>query len=491
MRSTLFFALLITVLGIASCQSSTQPPVLPLNNTTPDETATPLTLESTQSTSELNEFRSSNELNKELLQEVSFFAGGAGCGLQNIGVSGNVCQSVKEGSIVLNIAGVFRVPDQGRPEQYPWWGNVTDSCYETLQFGDMVYFTAQGFSDGEQVHFTIQGPNGVETYVSEVQNNVQYHENRGNCSLDAAPAAARISWIVNPKLGVGTYKVTVKGEISEASLGFPVVESPTPNFGVSVGDSSLPLVLSPEREIKLIYSGFQPNTIVTTLLYYQNIEEKSEELVRYIDFQMDETGSAVNTVPWDSSLPPGKYWFLVPAILPKISAVSDFGVDPALWAVYFYADTPPIYDPAKLFSSAQNILLRPSCGVKLTANKDNAINLRYGIWGVNGHNLLEETKDKIITRLFINGDEVVGYRSNKVIPMSEMQCGNSLENGYFLYNETQIGPYQNISELNVKVEYSFNDTITDGYDLLPKDGMMDFYTPKTSFTQTYTIKIVP
>lgn len=75
--------------------------------------------------------------------------------------------------------------------------------------------------------------------------------------------------------------------------------------------------------------------------------------------------------------------------------------------------------------------------------------------------------------------------------MTEMPCGNYLENGYFIHSESQLGPFRDGDILDIKVEYSFIESITDGYDFSPKDGIQDVFSPSTPFTQTYTIKIVP
>jgi hypothetical protein len=360
----------------------------------------------------------------------------------------------------------------------------------------MVYFSAKGFPEGEEVEFTIHGPNEKKTYVAIVEKDVVFFGGLV-CTPYATAPAARLSWIVEPGMGAGNYLVTAKGKSGKATLAFTVTENQVPNFGVSVGDTSLPLVLGPKRTINLVYSKFGSNQIVTTLLYNPKIDEGPSNPIRYINIQMDGNGSAVQAIKWDPTLPPGKYWFLVPDIVPDTQPnpeYSDFPVEPALWGVYFYADAVPEYDPDRLYLSTQDILLRPSCGNELTVQANKTINLRYGVWGVNGLDLLEETKDKIITRLFIDGKEVVGYRSNKVIPMSEMRCGSSLENGYFLYSETQIGPFGNYSDptlLDVRVEYSFTDAITDGYDLTPRDGKRDQYNPSTPFQQSFKIKLEP
>ena len=443
----------------------------------------------------LNEMRSSTELNKDLLQEVTFFAGGAGCGFQNIGVDAGSCQSSQQWPISLQLKGVFRVSDQGMINPLPWWGDKFSSCYETLQYGDMVYLAAKGLPEGEPIKFTIQGPNGQKSYTSMVNRDIEYPG--GNiCKPYATAPAARLSWVVDSEMGAGKYTVTAEGKSEKATMEFTVEENQAPNFGVSVGDTSLPLVLGPERMINLVYSKFKPNQIVTTLLYNPAREENGSKPIRYINTKMDQNGSAVQTIKWDSTLPPGKYWLLVPDIIPQIQPnpkYADLPVEPALWGIYFFADTPPLYDPKDLYLSTEDIVLRASCGAEFKLQANKTINLRYGIWGANGMELLQSTKDKIITRLFVNGKEVAGYRPDKVVPASEMPCGNLLKNEYFLYNETQIGPFDAFSdpgELDIRVEYSFADTVTDGYDLSPKDGTDDQYSPSTPFYLDFKIKLL-
>jgi hypothetical protein len=209
---------------------------------------------------------------------------------------------------------------------------------------------------------------------------------------------------------------------------------------------------------------------------------------------MDGTGTSVTSVDWDPSLSPGKYWLVTPATIPKESKVPDFGNNPVLWAVYFFVDYSPDYDADALASSTQNIFLRPSCGSEMNVQADKVYNLQYGPWGANGLDLLNATKDKVITRLFVNDEEVVGYRPDEVMTMSQVPCGSFIENAYYLYNEAQIGPFylwNGEQEINIRVEYSFVDTITDGYDLSPQDGQNDLYSPTTSFSQTYKLIVVP
>jgi len=491
MKTHRLWIILFISIWISSCLGKSYPSVTTTEEAMLDKNIYATSTIPSQNAIQYNHFSSSEDLNKEVLQEVSFFAGGAGCGIQNIGVSDKICMTSTDWPITLRMTGVYRVSAQGTPEQYPWWGEKTDSCYENLQFGDMVYFVALGYAFNETVNFIIQGPNGTETYTSIVQNNIQYADQQGSCSLNAATAGARLSWVVNPYLGVGEYKITVTGTGGKAEFRFNVIDSQAPNFGVSVGSSTLPLVMGPQKEIKVVYSGFEPHQIIRTLLYSTNSETYSSHLVRYVEVEMDVTGSASSIINWDSSLPSGKYWLLVPETLPRVSPTRDYGINPALYAIYFFVNMTAPYSPEHLMPTFQDIILRPSCGVELSSQNGNSINLKYGFWGVNGSRLLEMTKNKVITHLFINGDEFIGYRSNKVIPMSEMPCGNYLENGYFIFSESQLGPFQNVDKLDIRVEYSFSNSITDGYDFSPKNGIEDIYSPNTPFTQAYTLKIVP
>ena len=491
------WVILLISLWVSSCLGTSFPSTNTTGEALPDNNKIATSTIPSQNATQYNQFSSAEELSQEVLQEVVFFAGGAGCGIQNIGVSEKKCMTSMNWPVTLSMTGIYRVSGQGTADQYPWWGNINDSCYENINFGDMVYFTAQGYPPDENVQFLIQGPNGSETYNSKVQPNVQYYADSGDCSVKANTAAARLSWVAIPELGAGQYKITASGKNGKSELSFFVTESLSPNFGVSVGSTSLPLVFDPTEEIKVVYSGFQPYETVRTLLYYTGVDIKSEEnsLVGYIDFKMDKNGSKTESIKWDTTFPRGKYWLLVPKTLPTSPPTEYYGINPVFSSIYFYAGIPPVYDPNKLKKEMKDLLLRPSCGTEISINGNPSINLIYGIWGVNGLDLLEETKNDIITRLFINGEEVVGYRSNNVIPMSEMPCGNNLENGYFLYSESQIGPLlgtlQDIYELDIRVDYSFNGTITDGYDFSPKDGIKDIFSPSTPFSQTYVIKIIP
>lgn len=484
------WVILFVYLCISSCVGKSYPSTNATEETLPNNKFSTPTI-SSQSTTQTHQFSSSDDLNEEVLQEVSFFAGGAGCGIQNIGVSGKICMVTTNWPVTLRMTGIFRVSAQGGADQYPWWGEKTDSCYENLQFGDMVYFVAYGYPYNETVQFKIQGPNGTETYTSPVQNNIQYTDQKGSCSLKADTAGARLAWVANPTLGVGEYRVTVSGTEGKAELIFNVSESKSPSFGISVGSSSLPLVMGPEKEIKLVYTGFDTHQIVRTLLYSTNNETYSSDLVRYVDVEMDTTGSAILKLNWDTSLPSGKYWLLVPETLPKVSPTKYYGITPAFYAIYFFVDTASPYTTENLTSAFQDIILRSSCDTDISLQSGRPINFKYGFWGVNGLDLLESTKNKIITRLFINNEEIIGYRSSQAVSMTEMPCGNYLENGYFIHSESQLGPFRDGDILDIKVEYSFIESITDGYDFSPKDGIQDVFSPSTPFTQTYTIKIVP
>ena len=353
-RKLWFFIALITLLLIQACalmgSEGKSVPVPPIKDSNQQPQSSPAPVTPTKNLP-LDEFRLSEELNQDILQEVTFFAGGAGCGAKNIGVSDKYCATSEQWPITLKINGVFRDSDQGMVNFYPWWGDKYDSCYETLRVGDMVYFSAFGYLLGEPVEYTIQGPTGTKTYQSKVQKNVEY--SRSTCELQATAPAARLSWVVDPELGVGNYTVTVDGKAGKASLNFVVAEADVPSFGISVGTSSLPLVFGPERTVNLVYSNFQPNQVVTTLVYNPKTQYTSDadlfsRPVRYINVQMDQYGTAVRTVKWDTSLPPGWYWFLVPGMLPDKQPnqnYSDFPIEPALWGIYSYFDIPPEYNP--------------------------------------------------------------------------------------------------------------------------------------------------
>jgi hypothetical protein len=407
-----------------------------------------------------------------LLDEIMFYPGGAGCYVNMIGLSDRYCTSQENWPVNLRVNGVFRVSDQiNYDDGWSWWGAKRDSCYETFQFGDMIYLSVVGYPEGELVSFTIHGPGKSEKFYAVVKRD--FYIDAGICEPIDLPPSARLSWLIKPDIGTGQYTVEVEGSSGIVAMSL-LVEKPTlPTFGIYTGESS---------QLVIAYAGFQPNQSVTTLLYKLTPENHAADVVAYLKTDMDETGSARSYINWPPEFPGGEYWIFVPETIP------DNAQEKALWGVpIFYSPKESLKDLTEdTYQDPQKIILRPSCGNSFHV-EEGVLHLQYGFWVAKDADILTQTKDKIVVRLYVQGEEVPGYRLNKFFEMNEMPCGDGLHDGVFIFSETKFhtmyplrGRFQ--EEIEVRVEFSFIDSITDGYDL---------FTPDTPITQVYTLRLAP
>ena len=130
-----------------------------------------------------------NQLSSDQLTQLSYISGGA-AGTYHYGQA-EQCQVAENGGLTLTIGGVFSTNEQYK--HTPWWGTKETPCEDRLEFGDMIYFVAQGYPVGDQVTFTIRGPLGDEAGYGIVEQVVK----ADSFEREEYPAA-RFTWLPSP-----------------------------------------------------------------------------------------------------------------------------------------------------------------------------------------------------------------------------------------------------------------------------------------------------
>ena len=145
-------------------------------------------------------------------------------------------------------------------------------------------------------------------------------------------------------------------------------------------------------------------------------------------------------------------------------------------------------DATELRPASQIIFLRPACGDTYTVQAGSALGIRYGSWVAIGEDLASQNAAHLTVELTLNGELVTGDQQ-PIMPASEFPCGSPPEGAYGVYYIAQVEPLRP-GEYAASVTYTFDESITDGYDA-DGDGVPDnYYGPDDVFTREFTI-IVP
>jgi hypothetical protein len=260
------------------------------------------------------------DLDPQLIKtQLNYFIGGAS-GDYSYGLMEKCKKSIK-GPVSLYISGVYSTKDQIIPYQKDkdllYWGGKTTPCKSNIEYGDMVYFMGRGFKVGDNVRFTIKGPRGSEQYSVKVSHAIIV--DGGGTIIDEFDAA-RFSWVATSKTGAGKITVEARGNTGSTILDFSLQESNRPNFGATFGAYGNPLMLTQGEKIKLAFTGFPPNHVVTTLIYNDSVSKGSDStLVGGIETKMSEIGESIQEIEWPKDLPPGMYSLLVPELISATS----------------------------------------------------------------------------------------------------------------------------------------------------------------------------
>lgn len=136
-------------------------------------------------------------------------------------------------------------------------------------------------------------------------------------------------------------------------------------------------------------------------------------------------------------------------------------------------------------SDIQVIFLRPSCGKTYYIQSGKTIELRYGAWGANGEERARDNARYLTVNLTIDGRPFNGQRL--FVSSSFIPCDNIPSNSYWIQHTALIDSLAP-GEYTVEVVFTFDQEITDGYDI-DNDGQLDSYDTSTPIFQTYTIVV--
>lgn len=265
------------------------------------------------------------QLDAEIRSMTLSFASGGADGPFSWGTDN--CESFKQGnhSIILN--GVYSsAPIIDLKEL--WWGTKQPTCELTdqIEWGDMLYFSIEGFTYGDLVDVTVVG-NGIRER-SRVRVDTVVEVSGVGCIPQHI--AARFSMVVSPTLGEGTFTIIAEGPERRVEANLHVRAPSWPKYGVNLGADSHPLLLTKGETVRLVYAGFPPGHKVTTVLFkdvgsHVGIYVKSgdsfegrrssESLpVGTFETQVNNSGWAIVDFVWPGNLGVGMYSFSVPDV---------------------------------------------------------------------------------------------------------------------------------------------------------------------------------
>ncbi|MBX3000754.1 MAG: hypothetical protein KF893_19695 [Caldilineaceae bacterium] len=125
------------------------------------------------------------------------------------------------------------------------------------------------------------------------------------------------------------------------------------------------------------------------------------------------------------------------------------------------------------------LVLRPACGNNPTVPAGAPIDLLYGIWATRGYDRAAANQSYIRIELTIDGQPVSGERQlPPVADLPQAICGVDYADSYWVYHTVRLDPL-GPGQHNVRIVYSFTQTVQDGY-----GG-----TYNQPFTQQYVITV--
>ena len=278
---------------------------------------------------EVSQQQSEAELLQQLDAEIqsmtlSFAAGGADA---PVSWGTRSCESFKQGDHSIIFNGVYSSAPVIDLEEV-WWGTKEPTCKLTgqIEWGDMLYFSIEGFAFGDLIDVTVVG-NGVRER-SRVRVDTVLDVTKGACMPQRI--AARFSMVVPPSLGEGSFSVIAEGAGGRVAVNLEVRAPSWPKYGVNFGADSHPLLLTKGETVRLVYAGFPPGHKVTTVIFKDissvaGILVESEEPfagrrspdslpVGTLATRVNDRGWAIVDLVWPVNLGAGLYSFSVPDV---------------------------------------------------------------------------------------------------------------------------------------------------------------------------------
>jgi hypothetical protein len=137
-------------------------------------------------------------------------------------------------------------------------------------------------------------------------------------------------------------------------------------------------------------------------------------------------------------------------------------------------------------ATAQALFLRPSCGKTYNAQANKPVEIQYGAWGSNGAELAEENAKHLTVQLIVD-NHLVSDQRRFTAAESAIPCGNVPAGPYWIVHTTWLDSFSP-GKHTLKVIYTFDHDVTDGYDS-DKDGALDRYAADKPLRQTYTVLV--
>jgi hypothetical protein len=110
-----------------------------------------------------------------------------------------------------------------------------------------------------------------------------------------------------------------------------------------------------------------------------------------------------------------------------------------------------------------DLVLRPACGNYPTIPAGRPIDLLYGIWATRGYDRAVANEPYIQIDLTIDGQPISGERQlPPVADLPQAICGRDYDDSYWVYHTVRLDPLSP-GQHNVRIVYSFTQTVQDGY----------------------------
>lgn len=382
---------------------------------------------------------------KDLLKvSLSFATGGASTvpSFGSLGFYEQACRTFGVSPSVM-ITGVYSAaPAISLDEIYDiWWGEKYPVCQlvDYVEWGDMVYFLAEGFGHGEKVDVKIEGPAGRRESIAEIRE--IYHAPDGGCS--PRRTSARFGLVMSPILGVGTIRVTVSNGINQQTATLEVKAPRWPKYGLQTGNSLHPLLLEAGQNVHFAFAGFPPNGTTAVAIFHDKVSSSDLEYnagdqgegghyskaVGNFEVKMNDKGWAVFDLAWPDSYPPGFYSFTnFDAMDVTLRQAQHQGISP------FRLGREPLSEselPTSLAAAYPTIqiLARPD----LTAGDNKVVAKHYSVEVVPKFHVADQTW------------RVTNVQSNDVLNVRDAPKGNKIGELHYLARDIRVGEKRDVA----------------------------------------------